>query len=313
MQFDWPTPDQMIYRISRLRRLVALAVAIPVAILLLGSLIDPGFIGPDRATMAAIAVALLVSGHVALFPNVPLETISLSIAVTVLALAAPGIKSLSLLAPPEYVSAALIMLVVLAVVAAGALMMLLQIGLGLLMVAGPVLRLRLRGSIDVPCSPSVARRQFALQPNARRGRILTGTTDKNGFFDVAIIAPQVADPENPAQAMVVRVAAKVIEQSDSDQQTMLVLPNGAVTVTSERFTPIDGGCRVEITELPGDFTLGMYAMFWLTDQQMDNLTETADLIAGGLDRANGQSHGVSFLAVAGAVLSPRQPVADRAE
>ncbi len=313
MQFDWPTPDQIIYRISRLRRLVAFAVAIPVTILLLGSLIDPSFIDPDRATMAAIAVALLVSGHVALFPNASLETLSLSIAVTLLVIAAPGIKALSLLAPPAYANAALIMLVILSVLALGAMMAVMQLGFGLLMMAGPVLRLRLRGTVDVPCSSDVARSQFALQPSARRGRILTGVTDKNGFFDVAIIAPQIADPETPSQPMVVRLAAKIIEQSAHEQQTMLVLPNGAVTVTSERFTATAGGCRVEITELPGDFTLGMHLMFWLTDQQMDNLTETADQITGALGRANGQAHGVSFLAVAGAILSPRQPVADRAE
>ena len=313
MQFDWPTPDEMIYRISRLRRLVVLAVAIPVAVLLLGSLIDPSFISSDRATMAAIAVALLVSGHVVLFPNVPLETISLSIVVTVLALAAPAIKALSLLAPPEYADAALIILVTLSVLAAGGLMMVLQFAFGLLMEAGPVLRLRLRASIDVPCSPSVARSQFALQPSARRGRILTGAADKNGFFDVAIVAPQIADPEDPSQPMVVRVGAKIIEQTENHQQTMLVLPNGAVTVTSESFRAHDGGCRVEITELPGDFTLGMHAMFWLSDQQMDNLSETAGLISGAPGLANGQAHGVSFLSIVAAILSPRQPVTDQAD
>jgi len=313
MQFDWPTPDQMIYRINRLRRLVAFAVLIPVSVLLMGTFIDPSFLSPDRATIAAVAVALLIVGHVAMFPNVPLETISLSAAVTVMTLVAPWIKVLSLMAPPQHATAALIILVALSVLAAGGLMLILQLLLGALMMSGPVMKFRLRGAIEVSCSPAVARSQFALQPKTRRGRVLTGDADDNGFFDVAILAPQIADPEQPSQPMVMRVAAKVVDEDDDGQQTMLVLPNGAVTVTAERFIPTETGCRVEITELPGDFTLGMHLMFWLTDQQMDNLTETADLINGELARANGLTHGVSLLSVAGAILSPRQPVVDRAD
>ena len=313
MQFEWPTSEQMIYRINRLRRLVLVAVLIPVSVLLLGSFFDPTFLSPDRATIASLAVALLISGHVVMFPNASLETISLSISVTVMVLAAPWIKVVSLMAPAEHATAALVLLTALTVMAAGGLMLMLQLVLGALMMAGPVIKLRLCNAVDVPCSADVARRQFALQPNARRGRILTGAADDNGFFDVAILAPQVIDQQNPEQPFVVRICAKIVEQDEDQQQTMLVLPNGDVTVTAERFIPTADGCRVEITEMPGDFTLGMYAMFWLTDQQMDNLTESADIIAGAEPRANGVIHGVSLLSVAGAILSPNQPVADRTE
>ncbi len=313
MQFDWPTPDQMIYRITRLRRLVAFAVAIPVCVFLIGSLIDPSFMAPDRATLASIAVALLVGGHVVLFPNAPVETISLSLVVTGLAIAAPWIKALSLLAPIEHASAALVILVALSMLLAGFLMAVLQFVFDVMMSVGPSIRLRLRAAIDVPCSASVARNQFALQPGTRRGRIMTGKPDDNGFFDVAIVAPQVADPENPTQPMVAHVAAKTLALTETEQQTMLVVPGGGVTVTSETFVPTENGCTVRISELPGDFTLGMHLMFWLTDQQMDNLTETADMITGQPSRANGLAHGVSFLSVANAVLSPRPPVVDGAD
>ena len=144
----------------------------------------------------------------------------------------------------------------------------------------------------------------------RRGRILTGDVDENGFFSVAIMSPQVADPEDPTRPLIVQVVAKLLEESDQHHQVMLVLDSGAVTVTSEKFVPTSKGCRVEITELPGDFTLGMHLLFWLTDQQVDNLIETADVITGEPIRVNGLAHGVSFLAVAGAVLSPRHPMAD---
>ncbi|PUB19065.1 hypothetical protein [Yoonia sediminilitoris] len=313
MYFDWPTPAQMIYRLHRLRRLVLFCAIPPVCLLLLGAYLDPGFMPADRATLAALAVVTLIAGHVILFPNVPLETVSLSLTVTLVAFVAPMIKTLSFMAPAEHASAALLFMVVLTVAAAGLLMFVLQLIIGLLLMVGPTVKLRMQSALLVDCSPAVAISQFTLKPGRRRGRVLTGPADSNGFFDVAILAPQIADPDRPNQPLVMRVAAKMIDVRDKQQQTMLVLPNGAVTVTTESFEATADGCRVTIAELPGDFTLGMYLMFWLTDQQMDNLTETADTITGVPARANGLAHGVSCLSIAAAVLSPRQPIADQAD
>ena len=68
-----------------------------------------------------------------------------------------------------------------------------------------------------------------------------------------------------------------------------------------------------MVEMPGDFTLGMHAMYWLTDQQADNMTECADTILSEPARANGLAHGVSLLSLASAVLSPRAPAVGRAK
>ncbi len=313
MPFDWPTTDQMIYRITRLRRLVLLAVAIPVCVMLVGSLLDPAFLSPPRATLAAMAVAALVTGHVVLFPNASLETISLSVAVTVLAVSAPWVRIIAQMAPAEHVDAALIILVGLSVLATGVLMTAVHAIVGALTYAGPAVQRRITATVDLPCSVGVARGQFALQPDTRRGRVLTGAADDNGFFDVAVASPQVADPDDASKPFVVHVTAKVMQQTDQDHQVMLVLGNGSVTVTSERFEPTATGCRVEISEMPGDFTLGMHLLFWLADQQVDNLMETADVITGTDTRVNGLAHGVSFISIAGAVLSPRRPLPDRAK
>ena len=74
MHFEWPTPEQMIYRTMRLRRLLAIAVAVPTAVLLLISSLDPMILSPERASMGAIAIALLITGHGVLFPNAAAET-----------------------------------------------------------------------------------------------------------------------------------------------------------------------------------------------------------------------------------------------
>ena len=313
MTFAWPTPEQMMYRISRLRRLVVLAAALPVIVLLAASWVDPVALPADRATLAAMAVAALVIGHVAIFPNVTLETISLSLSVTFLVISVPWIKAVAAWAPAEHVSAALVILIVFAVALTGVLMAILQIVLSVLVYAGPALRLRLKTTQVVPCSPTVAHRQCAMQPGIRRGRLLTGDVDENGFFDVAVTAPHHTNPDQPDQPLVVKVDAKVLETSPCHHDVMLVLQNGSVTVTSQRFEAVKGGCKITVCDLPGDFTLGMHAMFWLTDQQGDNLTEMTDVIVGQDARANGLAHGVSLLSVAGTLLSPRTPVANRAE
>lgn len=313
MPFDWPTPEQMMYRISRLRRLIALAMALPVVVMLGVALIDPAVLSPMHATVGSLAVLALVVGHVMVFPNVTLETISLSISVTLLVVTMPLVKTLALWAPAEHADAALVILVALAVAMTGVVMAILQIALSALVYAGPVLKMRLKASMTLPCSPTVALRQCALQPNSRRGRILTGPADEDGFFDVAVASSHVCDPENPGEPLVVRVDAKVLSSTPDRHDVMIVLRNGTVTVTSQSFVATDDGCRIEVSDMPGDFTAGMHAMFWLTDQQADNLTEMTDVILGQDDRANGLAHGVSLLSVAGALLSPHHPVAERAD
>jgi len=313
MPFEWPTRDQMMYRVMRLRRLIAVAVAVPVLVMLGVALLDPAVLSPERATIASLAVAVLVVGHVVLFPNVTLETISLSLSVTALIVAMPVIKIVAGWAPAEHQSAALVILVAFAVAGMGVLMAILQIVLNGLAYAGPMMRLRLRTRLDLPCSAMVARRQCALLPQTRRGRVLTGPEDDNGFFDVAVASCHEDDPENPDQPLIVKVDAKVLATSESQHDVMIVLPNGSVTVTSQSFVPTSQGCRIVVTDMPGDFTAGMHALFWLTDQQADNLTEMSDIIVGHDMRANGQAHAVSLLSVAGMLLSPRHPDARRAE
>ena len=313
MPFMWPTSEQIVYRVMRLRRLIAVAVAVPVLVMLGVALLDPAVLSPERATLASIAVALLVVGHVVLFPNVTLETISLSLSVTALVVAMPVIKIVAGWAPAEHQSAALVILVAFAVAAMGLLMALLQIVLNALAYAGPKLRLRLKTQLALPCSATVARRQCALQPQTRRGRVLTGPADENGFFHVAVASHHESDPQNPDKPLIVQVDAKVLTDTETQHDVMIVLPDGSVTVTAQSFVATSEGCEMEVIDMPGDFTAGMHALFWLTDQQADNLTEMSDVILGHDTRANGLAHGVSLLSVAGMILSPRQPVENRAE
>ena len=119
MPFEWPTPEQVTYRIMRLRRLIAVAVIVPVIVMLGVSFFNPLVLSPFHASIASLAVATLVIGHVVLFPNVTLETISLSLAVSGLVLAMPVIKTVAQWAPEGQESGALVILIGLSVIATG--------------------------------------------------------------------------------------------------------------------------------------------------------------------------------------------------
>ena len=313
MPFAWPTTEQVFYRLMRLRRLIAIAVAIPMMMVLTVAWMDPTVLSAFHATVACFGIAGLVVGHVVLFPNVTLETFALSLSATLLIVVMPVIKIVSLWAPAEHATAAFIILMSFAVAAMGVVMALIQILLGALVYAGPDVRKTLKTKMVVPCSPNVAYQQFALRPDARRGRVLTGPVDENGFFDVAVAVVAMADDNTHDAMEVVKLDAKVLNSTPERHDVMMVLRNGSVTVTSQHFSATDNGCEVLVCDLPGDFTVGMHVLFWLTDQQADNLTETADAVVGHTARTNGVAHNVSLLSVAGAVLSPRAPVSNHTE
>jgi hypothetical protein len=313
MKFVWPTPQQSLYRVMRLRRLIALAVTVPTVVILAIALLDPAALAPAHATLASLGIAALVVGHVVIFPNVTLETIALSLAATLLVVVMPVIKTVSMWAPDAHAMAAFIILMGFAVAAMGVVMALLQIVLGGLVYAGPALNKTMRTKMAVPCSANVALQQFALRPQARRGRVLTGAVDENGFFDVAVAVSGFSDGKGVYAPQVIKLDAKVLNSTEDQHDVMMVLRNGSVTVTSQRFVETDAGCDVFVADLPGDFTVGMHVMFWLTDQQADNLTETADAVLGAAARTNGTAHNVSLLAVAGEILSPYARTTDQAD
>ena len=303
MHFQWPSFAQMTYRLMRLRRLIALAAMIPLIVLLGSSIADPTALAAPKAVAAILGVSCLVTLHAVLFPNVTLETLALSLAATLLVVAMPSINAVAQWAPVAHQTGALIILMGLAVAATGVAVALFQIVLSVLVYAGPAMRRRLTTTTVVPCSTDVAFQQLALRPQLRRGRILTGAADENGFFEVVVAAsPNAHHPDD-----LVRLDARVMHSDCDRHDVMLSMRDGAVTVTSQRFQRVVGGCEVCVTDVPGDFTAGMYVLFWLTDQHADNLTEMTDLLFGGDVRANGLAHTGSLLAAAGAILSPRGP------
>ncbi|PRY80247.1 hypothetical protein CLV80_10198 [Yoonia maritima] len=310
MPFSWPTFEQALYRITRLRRVIFTSVILAGLVLLLVGALDPTTLPMQRAASILLIVSTVIIAHVVLFPNVPLEALSLSISISGFMAAVPLLSVLGNFAPMPYRDAALVLLIGMGMLLVIVVMLVAQFLIEAIIYVGPVVHFRLKTHLDVPFAAFVASRQFGLRPDTRRGRVMTGSADDKGFFDVAVVSQHDLDPEDPTQPMVVKLDAKVLKSDVSNHEVMLVLADGAVTVTSYRFVAKDDGCQVKITEIPGDFTLGMHAVFWLMDQQTDNLVEVAELLQGGPSCANGLSHAVSLLSIAGMILSPRQPLLD---
>ncbi|MFN3663938.1 hypothetical protein [Yoonia sp.] len=313
MPFEWPNAEQMTYRLWRLRRLWAFCALLPMVVITAVWLAGNGPVPVHFASLAIVGIAALVTLHIVLFPNVADETMALSAALTGLVCALPFLRDLGALAPVEHAQSAMVLGALAGLIGTGLAMALLAPLLKLLSFAGPVIRRPIHTQIDLACSVSVARQQYALQPQTRRGRILTGQADAQGLFDVAICSGHEIDPDAAEQPLVARVTAKILQSGPDSHAVMLLLPCGSLSVSAFRFIAHPGGCRVQLSEIPGDFTPGMYLHYWLTDQQGDTLTEVADRITGRPERANGLAHGVSFLSLAGLVLSPSEPVADRAK
>ena len=311
MPFSWPTLAQAIYRISRLRRLIVAAIVMSGLLLTVISVIDPAILPPMQALRILAIVGFVATTHVVLFPNVPVETLSLAVSTTCFVVVLPLLEVLSDIAPIPYRGAALVLLIFLAVLLIVVLTLITHFLIETLVYVGPSVHMRLTTDIHVPFAPSVASRQFGLRPDTRRGRVMAGPVDDKGFFDVAVVSQHEADPDDPTRPMVVKIDAKVLQSDPENHEVMLVLAGGDVTVTSYKYIPEGDGCRVEITEMPGDFTLGMHAMFWLMDQQTDNLVEVAELMQSTPSCANGLAHAVSLLSLAGIILHPRQPALDK--
>lgn len=313
MEFAWPTQDQVRYRLLRLRRVIVAAALIPFAAFAALYGFDPETFTAERAVLALFVVGALVIGHVVLFPNMAEETLSLSLAATGLTVAMPFLQTVAQWAPAEHATAALILLIAVAVVATGVLVGVIHLALNLAIHAGRPLGLRITTRATLPCSPHVARQQCALQPNTRRGRVLSGPADQNGFFEVAVLSYQMPHPAAPDRPLVVSVDAKVLQSDAAGHDVMIALRNGTVTVSAQRYRATPEGCELTVSDLPGDFTAGMHIFYWLTDQQADNLTELTDVITGTDVRANGLAHGVSLLSVAGAILLPKRPTETTAD
>lgn len=299
--------DVFAYRIYRLRRLLGVAVALPVLVVAGIAALK----GPAAVVLLVLAVGAPLA-HVLRYPNAWMETLTVSLTVAVL-LALAG----TIIGPDLGLDG-------LALRLAG----LVALGFVLLLALGAVLPMLLLGGTERPVQ-AWARRRSRLTPEALKSaitlypgrddpRVTCSPADADGAFAVSIRHEMPArDPSAPATAEI-RLFAQVLSSTPERHEVMSVEDDGlseveafdpdeefgdvlddaglgqetetetepAITVTRHSFVPLRRGTRVEVCERGAVMPRGLALGFWLQDYMADHLTDEIDRAEGRRPRAN---------------------------
>ena len=296
--------DVFAYRVYRLRRLIAVAVAPPVLVVAAIAALK----GPAALVLLALAVGAPLA-HALRYPNAWIETLTVSLTVTaLLALAGTIGPDLGLWA--------------LALRLAG----LLALGVALFLAIGAVLPMLLLGGPERPVqararrrsrlAPAALKAAITLYPGRDDPRVRCSAADADGAFAVCIRHEMPAlDPGAPDTAEI-RLFAQVLRSTPECHEVMSVEDDGlaepeafdpgaevgdvlggaglsgqteaepAITITRHSFAPRRRGTRVEVSERGAVMPRGLALGFWLQDYMADHLTDEIDRAEGRRPRAN---------------------------
>lgn len=284
-------PHDVLYRLYRLRRQIAVLGLLPLAGTVLGALCAPS--GAVFGTGAWIAgLPLLWSAAVAAlsvrFPAGWSDLVAMSLAVTGLAALAPAIAALLgglLDAGQPVLFLASLLGLLLGTLAAVLALVVLQIGL----LAGRPLGLRrygIRTRVPLPAEP--LRAAAFLKPGRTYPNRETGPADADGVFEVVsrfrVPAEGCFDPDD----VEIRFRARILEEGPDSQTTLFFIGEGAAATTSvQRLTIREDGGRTlyDHEEIHDHFDLYAGLGWWLTDAGGDGLTELLDSVSGRPVRA----------------------------
>ncbi|MEO0915490.1 MAG: hypothetical protein AAFY31_00650 [Pseudomonadota bacterium] len=338
MPFTFPSLEEILYRAWRLRRLIAVATALPFVVLALLGLVGlNGLAGTTGGLIALLIVHLaLIGAHAVLFPNAAEETASLSVVLAVFAL---------IMATVPGTIVALILCLGFAVWA---------MIWGQAMV--PELQSRTEthdpettARIRVKAKPEAVRSWFPLRPNSQRGHIKCGPKDKTGafpvWFDLAELSidifaggPHVegdvmdrvmsklgGDPDHTEEVPVNPSAEATGEPSfwariDIDepdlQRTRLFFRDDAggetdSALVEHRFRSTKAGVVVTETDTTMNYPKGLSLGMWLTDFQLDGLIHSRELLENTVPKSLRSAHRWSLLTLGGRWFAVKQ--VDRAD
>lgn len=338
MPFTFPSLDEILYRAWRLRRLIAVATALPFILLAFLGLVGlNGLSGTTGGLIALLIVhAALIGAHAILFPNAAEETVAFSVTLAVFAL-------------------------IMAIVPGILVAVVLCLGFAIwAMIWGQAMVPDLQGrsaahdpettaKVRVKAKPEAARSWFPLRPNSQRGHITCGALDGTQAFPVwyelAETSVDIFSGVTPAEGDVMdRVMSKLGGVPDAVQETsMAATPQnkgepsfwarieidepdlqrtrlffrdtaGVETVSSmieHRFRTTKTGVVVTEIDTTMNYPKGMSLGMWLTDFQLDGLIHAKELLENTLPKSLRAAHRWSLLTLAGRWVSLKQM--DRAD
>lgn len=291
--FELPEIDEVGYRLTRLWRLIAACVAMPVVVLVLIQLAYWPFTGQPPAHFVAFGVlcAMPIAAHVVMFPKATSETLAISLGLTFLVLIEPAVRGFGLIRLFELIGFA-------AAVFFG------PRAIEAILPKGRQIKARLTSRIRTDADLFEARRDFPLRPNQIGVAHSTGPIDVQGFFPV--MDPVEPDPfarldgaSAPVMPTTPLFWAKVTVDTDDQQVTEIYDRDEMGTLVHVSTITHDfraAGTQIRVTEvehLP-DYPVGMAAVLWLTAQGADGLTLQRDAIEGRTTMAIRQCHDQSM-------------------
>lgn len=328
MPFEFPNWEQILYRIWRLRRLIAAANAIPFVLFAALGLVGLNTLTDSVAGLLALTFLhfLIIGGHAVLFPNATEETLTLAIVLSVFGLIMA-------------IFPILIGLILCVALAVWALMWgqswLMEL-LGRTETHDPDTTAR----VMVKAKPEAVRAFFPLRPNSIRGQFTCGPADAEGAFpvwhelstletvgaavptedvvldkvmsklgqdgvDLTQSSASATAPKTDAMQGPPSFWAKIEIDEPGFQRTRLFFrtPSGEEEESStveHRFKSKKTGVQVTETDSTIGYPKGLSVMMWLNDFQKDGLVHLRELLESSPSATSLRlSHRWSILTMAG--------------
>ena len=280
------TANVLLYRLWRLRRLIAVAILPPLMVTALS--LPAGHAAPGLFVALSVLVPL---AHVLAYPKDWAETMTVSLVLAFTLWLASGID-------PD----AGLLSVALRTIGLSALALVLFLftimPMGLILALGPMREsghVRATGHSRLPTAE--LKSAITLYPGRKDARTTCGPADADGVFAVEtrhefarVDGVCTGEPDDTFDAdgtMAVRFSASVVSTGEDHHEVITFEePGGAIEASRHAFEATGSGTRVTVEETTAGLTGGMALGFWLQDYLADHLTDEIDAAEGRAPRAN---------------------------
>ena len=285
-----PPSSPRLYRIWCLRRLFLTCLALPLAAMLMLTLItDAGTTGTVFALGTLLVWAMALGAMLIRFPRATGEALTYALALSIMILLWPLADWLMAQSPQGMTPLHVLGIGFLAIVVFLALVYLLLGSLVALLARPgprPMLHRKLRLRIDLPPEQAVA----LLRPGPNRSDALTrsGAPDTKGRFPVWIKPPRMP-PGTPAAPPPLMVSPdfwqQVVEEGPLSCATVSVTAKGAQETVKITLEPAPEGSVLHLHSADNILNLAEALFYWLEDAGRDHLAAVLDEALGHPSRA----------------------------
>ena len=265
----------LIYRLYRLRRLIFVTVALPVAVV--------AGLWALKGTAALAFLPLAVLGplfHVLKYPKAAAESVAVSLTLTLLLALAGTIG-------PDVALAGLALRILGLGVLGVVLFLSLSMGLSAAMFAGPEKEFTARAHRKSRLDPQALKERITLYPGREDDRVVCGPARSDGVFPITMKHSMPDLSEAGMEEVEVSLFGLILTDLPEQHEVISIPEEGEETSTTQySFIEQRKGTRVEIAERSLPVPLGIRVGYWLEDYMADYLTDEVDRAEGREMRAN---------------------------